>query len=108
MIAGEARFAGSDPDPEPDPVPENRSWNTATGTGTGTGMKMTTYPLPDLSSLTRELKNGAPGLAVGGVVPGARALAMAAVAAHGWPKGLGLIVVPHVAEAENLAAGCGC
>jgi transcription-repair coupling factor (superfamily II helicase) len=66
---------------------------------------MTNYPLPDLSTLATDLENGAPGLAVGGVVPGARSLAVAAVAAHGWPKGLALVVVPHVAEAEDLAAG---
>jgi transcription-repair coupling factor (superfamily II helicase) len=62
------------------------------------------YPLPDLRTLAADLEQGAPGLAVGGVVPGARALALAAVAAHGWPKGLALVVVPHVAEAEDLAA----
>ena len=39
------------------------------------------------------------------MVPGARALAVAAIAAHGWPEGLALVVVPHVAEAEDLAAG---
>ena len=60
---------------------------------------MSSYPLPDLSTLAAELKTGAPGLAVGGVVPGARALALAAVAAHGWPERLALVVVPHVAEA---------
>ena len=32
-------------------------------------------------------------------------MAMAAVAAHGWPEGLALVVVPHVAEVEDLAAG---
>ena len=66
---------------------------------------MTNYPLPDLSTLAAELEKGAPGLAVGGVVQGARALALAAIAAHGWPEGLALVVVPHVAEAEDLAAG---
>ena len=75
------------------------------GTETGTGTKVATYPLPDLSSLARELKSGAPGLAVGGVVPGARSLALAAIVSHGWPDGLALVVVPHVAEAEDLAAG---
>jgi transcription-repair coupling factor (superfamily II helicase) len=30
---------------------------------------------------------------------------MAAVAAHGWPKGRALVVVPRVAEAGDLAAG---
>jgi transcription-repair coupling factor (superfamily II helicase) len=75
------------------------------GTGTGTGTKVATYPLPDLSSLARELKSGTPGLAVGGVAPGARSLALAAIVAHGWPDGLALVVVPHVVEAEDLAAG---
>ena len=68
---------------------------------------MTNFPLPDLSELTRQLVQGVPGLAVGGVVPGARALAVAAVAAGGWPRKLGLVVVPHVAEAEDLVAGLG-
>jgi len=68
---------------------------------------MTTYPLPDLGALVRELKRGAPGLAVGGVVAGARSLAVAALAVHGWPDRLALIVVPHVADAEDLAAGLG-
>ncbi len=66
---------------------------------------MTGYPLPDLSTLAAELAKGAPGLAVGGVVPGARALAVAALAARGWPRALTLAVVPHVAEAGDLAAG---
>ncbi len=66
---------------------------------------MTDFPLPDLSTLAAELEKGVPGLAVGGIVPGARALAVAAVAAHGWPEGLALVVVPHVAEVEDLAAG---
>ena len=68
---------------------------------------MTTYPLPDLSALARELDRGPPGVAVGGVVAGARSLAVAALAVHGWPDRLVLIVVPHVADAEDLAAGLG-
>ena len=68
---------------------------------------MTTYPLPDLSGLVRELEGDAPGVAVGGVDAGARSLAVAALAAHGWPQGLALIVVPHVTDAEDLAAGLG-
>jgi len=70
------------------------------------------YPLPDLSNLARELENRGPGLALGGVVPGARPLALAALARHGWPlppaEGMlkpVLVVVPHLAEAEDLAAG---
>ena len=66
---------------------------------------MTDFPLPDLSTLAVELESGAPGLAVGGVVPGARSLALAALAAGGWPRGLALAVVPHVSEAGDLAAG---
>ncbi len=66
---------------------------------------MTKYPLPDLGLLARELELGAPGLALGGVVPSARSLALAAMATSGWPQKLALIVVPHVAEAEDLAAG---
>jgi transcription-repair coupling factor (superfamily II helicase) len=66
---------------------------------------MSDYPLPDLSTLARELADGMPGLAVGGVVPGARALALAAVAAHAWPKGLAVVVVPHVSDAWDLSAG---
>ncbi len=73
---------------------------------------MTTYPLPDLSSLARELDDRAPGLAIGGVVPGARALALAALAREGWPRRPtddkakpALVVVPHLAEADDLAAG---
>jgi len=65
------------------------------------------YPLPDLATLTRELRDGVPGLAVGGVVPGARALVMAALAEHGWPTDLTLVVVPRTRDAENLAAGLG-
>ena len=56
---------------------------------------MTEYPLPDLSTLAEELERGVSGLAVGGVVPGARALAVAAIAAHGWPKGRAVVVVPE-------------
>jgi transcription-repair coupling factor (superfamily II helicase) len=73
---------------------------------------MTTYALPDLRTLVRELNGRAPGLAVGGVVPGARALALSALARDGWPRRSKgekqrpvLVVVPHLAEAEDLAAG---
>ena len=66
---------------------------------------MSEYPLPDLSALAAELDAGSPGLAIGGVVPGARCLAVAALAAGGWPKGRTLVVVPHVSEAADLAAG---
>jgi transcription-repair coupling factor (superfamily II helicase) len=66
---------------------------------------MSSYPLPDLRGLARELKDGAPGLAIGGVVPGARALPLAALAAHGWPEGLAVVAVPHLSEAWDLTAG---
>jgi len=72
------------------------------------------YPIPDLGALARELESGAPGTAVGGVAAGARALAIAALAAHGWPPRAveggslpALVVVPHVADAGDLAAGLG-
>jgi len=66
---------------------------------------MKRYPLPDLAGLARELQDGRPGLAVGGVVPGARALALAGVSSAGWPRNLCVVVVPHVAEADDLAEG---
>jgi transcription-repair coupling factor (superfamily II helicase) len=62
-------------------------------------------PLPDLSALARDLRAGEPGLAMGGVVPGARALVLAALADRGWPPRPTLVVVPQVAEAEDLVAG---
>jgi transcription-repair coupling factor (superfamily II helicase) len=68
---------------------------------------MTTYPLPDLSTLAADLERGTPGLAVGGVVPGARSLAVAALTEHGWPTAPAVVVVPHVSDAEDLAAGLG-
>ena len=45
------------------------------------------------------------GLAVGGVVPSARALALAGLAEDGWPGACTLVVVPRVAEATELVAG---
>ncbi len=68
---------------------------------------MTNYPLPDLSALVRDLESEVAGLAVGGVAPGARALVLAAAAAHGWPTQRTLVVVPHVADADDLAAALG-
>jgi transcription-repair coupling factor (superfamily II helicase) len=65
------------------------------------------YPLPDLSALVRDLDHGVAGVAVGGVVPGARALVLAAAAVRGWPGCRTLVVVPHLADAEDLAAGLG-
>jgi transcription-repair coupling factor (superfamily II helicase) len=66
-----------------------------------------TFPVPDLSQLVLELQRGVSGLAIGGVVPGARALVLSALSADGWPPHLTTVVVPHVAEAEDLAEGLG-
>jgi len=68
---------------------------------------LNSYPLPDLSALVGDLEREVPGLAVGGVVPGARPLVLAAAAVYGWPARRSLVVVPHVADADNLAAGLG-
>ena len=63
------------------------------------------YPLPDLASLVEALDNGDAPLAVGGVVPGARSLAMASLVAGGFSPKLAVVVVPHVADVDDLAAG---
>jgi len=63
------------------------------------------YPLPDLDTLVDALGRGDAPLAVGGVVPGARSLPVAAVARGGWRPDLALVVVPHVADVDDLAAG---
>jgi len=63
------------------------------------------YPLPDLASLVEALDRGAAPLAVGGVVPGARSLAVASLVAGGWKPRMAVVVVPHVAEVDDLAAG---
>jgi transcription-repair coupling factor (superfamily II helicase) len=55
--------------------------------------------------LARDLGAGVSGLAVGGVVPGARSLLVAALASCGWPTGLHLVVTTNAGEAEDLAAG---
>ncbi len=57
--------------------------------------------------MVRDLEAEVAGLAVGGVVPGARALVLAAAAAKGWPTQRTLVVVPHVADADDLAAALG-
>jgi transcription-repair coupling factor (superfamily II helicase) len=62
-------------------------------------------PYPDLSTLVEALERGDRALAVGGVVPGARALPLAALAAGGWRPTTALVVVPHVADVDDLAAG---
>ncbi|MFV2073528.1 MAG: transcription-repair coupling factor [Thermoanaerobaculales bacterium] len=66
---------------------------------------MTSYPLPDLGKLAQELAQRLPDLAVGGVVPGARSMVLASLADHGWAPDLALVVVPHIVDAEDLAAG---
>ena len=63
------------------------------------------YPLPDLGELAGALGAGRRPLAIGGITPGARALVLAALARHGPPFRRALVVVPHVAEAADLAAG---
>lgn len=62
-------------------------------------------PLPDLSTLVEALEGDGGPLAVGGVVPGARSLAVASLAEAGWKPRLAAVVVPHVAEVDDLAAG---
>ena len=63
------------------------------------------YPLPELGELAGALGAGRRPLAIGGITPGARALVLAALARHGVPFRRALVVVPHVAEAADLAAG---
>jgi transcription-repair coupling factor (superfamily II helicase) len=63
------------------------------------------YPLPDLQDLAAALDRGGEELAVGGITPAARALVVAGLLDSGWSPGRCLIVVPHVAEASELAAG---
>jgi len=62
-------------------------------------------PLPDLASLVEALDRGKRPLAVGGVVPGARSLAVASLAAAGWRPELAVVVVPNAADADELAEG---
>ena len=63
------------------------------------------YPLPDLASLVEALERGDSLLAVGGVVPGARSVVIASLAGVGWEPKLAVVVVPHVADVDDLAAG---
>ncbi len=63
------------------------------------------YPLPDLNELAEALRSGERRLAIGGIVPGARALVLASLIRSGLPGKRCLVVVPHAAEAEDLAAG---
>jgi transcription-repair coupling factor (superfamily II helicase) len=66
---------------------------------------VTCYPLPELQELADALGAGRRPLAIGGISPGARALVLAALAGHGVPFRRALVVVPHLAEAADLAAG---
>ncbi|HHQ48161.1 MAG TPA: hypothetical protein ENK19_04675, partial [Acidobacteria bacterium] len=61
--------------------------------------------LPRLHDLAAALRGGVPSLAVGGIVPEARALPLAALHAEGWPEGPALVVVPGEREAAELVAG---
>jgi transcription-repair coupling factor (superfamily II helicase) len=63
------------------------------------------YPLPDLHDLAGALAGGGRELAVGGITPAARSLVVAGLLNSGWSPCGCLIVVPHVAEAAELAAG---
>jgi len=64
-----------------------------------------TYPFPKLDDLATAIRDGREGLAIGGITPGARGLVLASLARSGWPSGRVLVVVPHVADAADLAAG---
>ncbi len=61
-------------------------------------------PLPDLAELSAAILRGLPNLAIGGIVPGARALVPAAIDRAVFDGGRMLIVVPHAGDAEELAA----
>jgi len=61
--------------------------------------------LPNLEDLAAALRGGAPGLAIGGVVPEARPLPLAALMASGWPAEPALVVVSGRQEAAELVAG---
>jgi len=61
--------------------------------------------LPNLEDLAAALRGGAPALAIGGVVPEARPLPLAALMAVGWPGEPALAVVPGRRDAAELAAG---
>ncbi len=63
------------------------------------------YPLPDLAALAAAVAAGEERLAVGGVVPPARSLALAGMARSGWPAARTLVVLPHLSEVDDLAAG---
>lgn len=62
------------------------------------------YPLPDLSELVVALKDGEQNLALGGVVPPARGLALAALARAGAFYSPTAVVAAHESEIEEMAA----
>jgi len=64
-----------------------------------------TLPLPDLGTLAAALEAGERPLAVGGIDPQARSLAVAAVRTAGWRPAPTVVAVPHLADASDLAAG---
>ncbi len=66
-----------------------------------------TVKLPSFEDLAAALRGGGAALAVGGVVPEARSLPLAALLAAGWPEGPALIVVPGRREATEVVAGLG-
>jgi len=66
---------------------------------------MPSYPVPDLRGLADAVARGDRDLAVGGVVPAARWLVLTALADVWRRPGCTLVVVPHLADADDLVAG---
>lgn len=64
-------------------------------------------PLPELADLAAAIGRGESPLAVGGIDPAARSLVVAGLDRAGWRPGLRVVVVPHVADVADLAAGLG-
>jgi len=62
------------------------------------------YPLPDLKDLINSWTRGEPGLALGGIIPEARGLALAALDAQGFFRKKAVVVVAHESEAEEMEA----
>jgi transcription-repair coupling factor (superfamily II helicase) len=63
------------------------------------------YPLPELTDLACAIRDGRQPVAIGGIVPGARALVLAGLARAKWPLGRCMVVVPHLGESSDLVAG---
>jgi transcription-repair coupling factor (superfamily II helicase) len=63
------------------------------------------YPLPDLTALAEAIARDDRHLAIGGIVPPARALVVASLLARQVDPGCVLVVVPHLADADELVAG---